>query len=197
MWHISIGTRGLAMFKKLIGIITALMILLTCGIQAYAAGDDSSAIEEYNSKQINSVIRDADTKDNNNGIIEIKKPDDSITTTFKESFTISGETSKKNVKVYLAKYDADKDTYMLFENNDEESSWNIGSYGKFAKGIQLSKGTNKFKIVAVVVSDSERLSKDDIQVFKFTITYFEKSLADRLLKGIQDGITDFAKALNL
>lgn len=185
------------MFKKLIGIITALMILLACGIQAYAAGDDSSAIAEYNSKQINSVIRDADTKDNNNGIIEIKKPDDSVITTFKESYTISGETSKKNVKVYLAKYDADKDAYVLFENSDGESSWNIGSYGKFAKGIQLSKGTNKFKIVAVVVSDSEKLSKDDIQVFKFTITYFEKSLADRLLKGIQDGITDFAKALNL
>ena len=195
MRHTLIETRGFAMFRKFIGIITALMIIMACGIQAYASGDDS--IAEYNNKVINSVIRDVDTKDNNNGIIEIKKPDDSVTTTFKESYTISGETSKKNVKVYLAKYDADKDAYVLFENNDGESSWHIGSYGKFAKGIQLIKGTNKFKIVAVVVSDSERLSKDDVQVFKFTITYYEKSLADRLLKGIQDGISDFAQALGI
>lgn len=184
------------MLKKITGIILAFMILMVCGIQAYAANNDSAGIAEYNNKLINEVLRDAEVKENNNDIVNIKKPEDAAVTTCKESYTISGETSKKNVKVYLAKYDEDKQAYLPLENNDGESSWRIGTYGKFAKGILLSKGANKLKIIAVVASDSNKLTKDDIQVTKYTITYFEKSLADRLVKGIQDGITEFRNALD-
>lgn len=183
------------MFRKLVGVIIALTILTVCGIQTFAVSDDSTDIAEYNSKVIHNVIRSADAKENDNGIIEVKKPDDKVVTTCKDTYTISGETSKKNVRVYLAKYNEDKDAYVLFDNLDGDSSWTIGSYGKFAKGIGLSKGTNKIKIVAVVASDSEKISVDDIQVNKFTITYFEKSLTDRLFKSIQDGLTDFYNAL--
>ena len=101
----------------------------------------------------------------------------------------------KSVRVYLAKYSEDEKAYQLFANSDGESSWDIGTYGKFAKGILLGKGTNKLKLVAFKASETEELKVGDIQVSKFTITYFEKNLKEKLIKGVQDGLSDFRKAL--
>lgn len=222
---IEIKARGFRMIKKLVTLVVALAMIIICGIPVFATNGDNAALEndkpkvtekvaektidkatdkatekaaevniaEKNQQLINSIIKDSNT--NENELITIKKPEDATVTTCKESYTLSGETEKKSVRVYLAKYNEAEKEYMLFANSDDEKSWDIGSYGKFAKGIILSKGVNKFKLVALRVSETEELKAEDIQVSKFTITYLEKNLIDRISKSVQDGIKDFGEAL--
>jgi hypothetical protein len=205
--------RGFDMVKKLVTMFMVLAMVMICGIPVFAANGDNVAaldsgtaatsekpaegnITEKNLQLVGQIIRDADAAINENGIVTIKKPEAAAVTTCKKSYTITGETSEKNVKVYLAKYNEEDKVYNLFENGDGESSWDIGTYGKFAKGISLSKGANKFKVVAIKVSDTVELKAEDIQVSKFTITYFEESVADRFVRNFKDGFLDLKDALD-
>lgn len=147
---------------------------------------EKEKILEENQNLLSELIADSGADETKQSIVKITKPDADKDSTYKKSYVLSGITDQTDVKVYLAKYNEVSKKYEAFANTDGESSWDIGSFGAFAKEVALTKGTNKLKIVAYRTSQEGKLNTEDIQINYFTVSLLDESIKDKIIKGILD-----------
>jgi hypothetical protein len=141
---------------------------------------------------LNNVIKDGNAINTDQFLVTITKPDVEKLSLSYKSYSITGTTEQKDVRIFLAKYNDNTKEYEAFVNADGESSWDIGGkLSKFSKEIILKDGPNKIKIVAYRTSQEKELKLEDVQVNCFTISYLPVKVTTDpkiLLKNAEDSI---------
>jgi len=180
--------------KKLASLVLIISIILTYSISAFAAPKGIKIYSNNNSTipaEISSMLRNPDTPQSSNQfLLTITRPDEDTESTYKKSYVISGDTwdtGYKDVRVVLGKYNPSTGKYELMQNADGESSWDVGSYGAFAKEIILTKGSNKIRILAYRTSDADKgYSSKNVQVCDFTVKLLDSSILSKVVNTVVD-----------
>ena len=215
------------MFKKLMCTLIIFTIILAFGMTAFADPTDSPLVtptpqvtplvaplvttqveaeavikEEADSTDILDpdvldVIKDV-TEDTEQFLVTITRPDEETDSTYKSSYVISGVSDSSDVKVVLEVYNKESEEYVLMENTDGESVWDIGSYNVFSKAafskeIELEEGPNQIRILAFRTAQADGLKVEDVQVNEFTITLLKESIKDKVIKSFVDFTKLFVK----
>lgn len=189
------------MLKKLICTMLVFSIISVFGMAAFAAPTDSPSptptatpgvlVEKGDALPDNVAdVLDEAKDDTKQSIVTITRPDDDTDSTYKSSYVLSGASDYTDVTVVLKVYDEETGKYILMENVDGESKWDMGSLGMFSKEIELQKGANKIMIQAFRQSKAGNLKVEDIQVNRFTVY-----LNDEGLKAIINTVVDFTEKL--
>jgi hypothetical protein len=182
--------------RKLAALITVITIISLFSLSAYAYPEEGTSAASSTTmsegtdksaelpKEILSMLKSADTKvSDGSPIITITRPEFDTDSTYKKAYLISGDARDKgytDVRIVLAQYDSEEKCYKLMKNLDDESSWDLGKYGAFAKEISLSKGDNKVRILAYRTSETGKLTSENVQVCNFTIKLLDQSIIDKV-----------------
>ncbi len=182
------------MLKKLSCLLLVITILSVLSVTVFAEPTDGSAADltvSTDTAQVESVksLIDEDSKDTDQNLITITRPDRERDATYKRSYVISGVSDFEDVRVILEVYDKKERTYVPMKNTDGESWWDVGSFGVFSKEIKLSKGANKIRILAY--RTSQDIDIDKIQRNTFTVTLLNESIKDVII----NSVVDFTKNL--
>jgi hypothetical protein len=180
--------KGQVKLGKLIKKLFFAVVLSITIMGAAAVGSANSAInDELISKQ---------TKASSQFIVTITRPD-SDESTFRNSYIISGNTKKNNIKVKLLLLNKTSDKYELFENDEGESSWIIGTSGVFMKEVELPvEGSYAIRIVAFNKFDENNLVLGKtLQVSDFNISLLNKNIKDKI-KSKMSRFIDFTNMLH-
>lgn len=137
---------------------------------------------------LDSLIKDGNAKESDQFLVTIRKPETDKISVSKKSYIITGTTEETDVKMFMAKLNEKTGEYEAFENTDGESSWEIGSFGMFAKEIVLTKGFNKIKMVAYRTSQEKGLKIEDVQVKYFTISLLDENIFKKVFDFINYNI---------
>jgi len=181
--------------KKLCSIILVAIFILGFSLSAFAEPPADSTVEENAAvkaaeeeairyeNRLDYLITGRDIKSTDQFLVTATKPVGGETT-FDKSYVICGFTDKDDISFALAVYDEDAESYVDLKDTDNESRWNIDSFGIFAKEVMLKEGQNIIKLVAYVNTDKELVLGDNLQVNYFTITVMNKSIKDRIINTI-------------
>lgn len=135
-------------------------------------------------KLFKAVLQEAEAKDNGEGIIEIISPEAPEYSIYedKKLCILSGKSKYDDVVITIAKYNKDTKIYELMKNTDGYSSWRISDFLMFSKGIELTSGINKIKIIAYRISLMEDAKLENIQVNCFKIDVLKESILKKVIK---------------
>lgn len=197
--------------RRIAALLIVITIIMTFGISAYAdnpsnssAGSSTTAASGTNNdeggtggtavtgdlpKDIISILESPKTENTNISLLTITRPEDDMDSTYKKSYVISGDTYESkytDVRVAVAKYNSETKEYELLKNSDDESSWDVGTYGAFTKEVGLTKGDNKLRILAYRTTETGDYSKDNVQVYNFTVKLLDSNILTKIINGAMD-----------
>lgn len=169
------------MLKKIALLLLTALITVNSLIPGFAADSDS-------------ILAKKDTKDTEEFMVTITRPEGDEST-FKSSYVICGNTTKKDIRVRLYILDKETDKFKEFnlnetsKNGENENYWDIGESGIFMKEIILPElGANTIRIVAYNKNDEivkeELKPGESIQINSYTITVLNKKIKDSIKNGV-------------
>ena len=180
--------------RKLAALIITIAIIMTFGFTAYAGSDNEqtgtggTAVRGELPSDILAMLADSDTEQSDSQfMLTITRPDEETDSTYKKSYVISGDTwdtGYTDVRVVLGVYDKETGSYKLMQNADEESSWDVGNYGAFAKEILLNKGENKIRILAYKTTETGEFNDNNVQVMNFTVKLLDSSIVTKVMNSV-------------
>ena len=185
------------MFKKFIAVLLVLIIIAISSIGAFAITSEGAvttggAIDaKVNDFQnvIENTLEQGEAVNNDETIMTITSPDEDKDSTYIKSYILSGNSRHNDVKIIIARYNEDTNTYERMENTDGESSWDIGDFRLFSKEIILNPGTNKIMIMSYRTSN---LEETGLQVNCFTIELLDESIIGKVIRRAKDILGDFS-----
>lgn len=165
------------MLKKAVALVGAVVVALSLTITSFAASPRDS-------------IYDKNTRQTEDSLVNVTRPEDDVEYTFKKSYVVCGNTNLQNITVELLVLDPTQGEYVHLRNADNSSilKWDIGVSGIFMKEVDLPyKGPNKLRLVAY-----SRDNPDNMQITDFSIVVGEKGIKDKIKDGIYE-IAEFFK----
>lgn len=167
------------MLKKIALLLLIALITVNSLIPGFAADSDSILVKK-------------DTKDTEEFMVTITRPEGDEST-FKSSYVICGNTTKKDIRVRLYILDKETDKYKEFNfseiSKNGENYWDIGESGIFMKEIILPEiGANTIRILAYNKNDEDNKENlkpgETIQINSYTITVLNKKIKDTIKNGV-------------
>ncbi|NLD46858.1 MAG: hypothetical protein GX660_06615 [Clostridiaceae bacterium] len=169
------------MIKKITFLLLIALITVNSLIPSFAVDTDSMLVKK-------------ETKDTEEFMVTITRPEGDEST-FKSSYVICGNTTKKDIRVKLYILDKETDKYTEFnineaaKNGEHESYWDIGESGIFMKEIILPEiGTNTIRILAYNKNNEDNKENlkpgESIQINSYTITVLNKKVKDSIKNGL-------------